>query len=329
MLEHSPYPSPLLAWRRYSFPINWPSHFGVEDPELHLEIGFGDGRYTIYRALEKPKAQFVGVEISNGSIKRALKSIYRKSVKNIYILKGSAEFVVHNLFAPSSLSSITVNFPDPWPKKKHKKNRLLQASFFHLAANRLKLNGGIYLATDHYEYLNFAQMEAKATGLYNLKKANPSNAVFQTKYALKWKEQGKPLYYRVFECQKKSALEHPILIRDEKMPHAILEGNLPQELPFNKQVFPYAKGHIILHEVTKSWGANEKGRLLVRITIDEPDLRQQVLVVVKKRKEGEVLVGLESFGDPIITKTTHGAVHGVTQWLLSLEQNLRLIKQDY
>ena len=317
--------SPLLAWRHHPFPINWPLHFGVENLELHLEVGFGDGRYTIRHALENPKAQFVGLEVSNTSIKRALKGIHRANAQNIYVLKASAEFAVRNLFAPSSLTSITVNFPDPWPKKKHKKNRLLQSAFFCLVASRLKLKGEICLATDHYEYLEFARAEAKSTGLYSLKEAKPPSTVFQTKYALKWQKQGKPLYYQVFQCQNTPTLNYPALIRDKEMPHTILKGKLPQEVPFTKQVFPYAEGHIILHEVSKSWGVDEKGRLLVRVTIDEPDLHQQVLVVVKERKENEILVGLESFGDPIITKTTHGAVYGVTQWLLGLEQGLIIV----
>ncbi len=321
--------SPLLTWQRYNFPINWPLHFGVDKLELHLEIGFGDGRYTIYRALEKPKAQFVGLEISNTSIRRALKRIRSEGVQNVYILRVAAEFAVRNLFSDSSLKSITINFPDPWPKKKHQKNRLLQSSFFSLAASRLKTNGEIYLATDHFEYFNFARAEAEATGLYTLKEAKPPNAVFQTKYALKWKKQGKPLYYQVFEHQNAPALNYPILIRDEKMPHAILEGKLPSETPFEKQIFPYAEGHIILHEVSKSWGINEKGKLLLRVTIDEPDLRQQVLVAVKERKDNDILVRLESFGDPIITKTMRGAIHGVTEWLLSLQQGLKVIKRDY
>ena len=322
-------PSPLLVWQGYNFPINWPLHFDLEDPELHLEIGFGDGRYTTYRALEQPKAQFIGLEISNTSIRRAIKRIYTEDVQNVYILKVSAEFALRNLFLPSSLTSITINFPDPWPKKKQQKNRLLQSSFFNLAANRLKTNGEIYLATDHLEYLNFARVEAKATNLYNLKEVQPPNAVFQTKYALKWKEQGRPLYYQVFECQDAPTLNYPILIRDKKMPHAILEGKLPSETPFEKQSFPYVEGHVILHEVSKSWGANEKGKLLLRATINEPDLRQQVLVAVKERKESNILVRLESFGDPIITKTMRGAIHGTTEWLLSLNQGLKVIKRDY
>lgn len=328
-LSLPPVSSPLLNWQGCSFPINWQYFFNVTDLRLHLEIGFGDGRYTISRALETPLAQFVGLEISNTSIQKALKQIKKGRLQNIYILKVSAEFAVRQLFTTKSLTSITINFPDPWPKKKHKQNRLLKSSFFELAANRLKPQGQIYLATDHYEYFTFAKEEAESTGLYKLKKSTAPEAVFKTKYALKWQKQGKPLYYQVFKCQQMPIKDYPILTRNGEMPHAILQGKLPKKTPFKKQVSTYATGHVILHEVSRSWNTTENNRLLVRATVDEPDLRQQILVVVKERSEAEVLVGLESFGDPIITKTARGAVHSVTEWLLSLKQGLTVTKRNY
>ena len=321
--------SPLLKWQSYPFPIDWPVHFEQEVCDLQLEIGFGDGRYTVSAALRKPKTLFVGLEISNASIKRALKRINTEKIQNVYILKVFAEFAVQHLFGPDSLTSIVVNFPDPWPKKKHRENRLLKSSFFQLAASRLKSQGKICLATDHQDYFHFAQEEAKSTGLYDLNDGEPPKEVFKTRYALKWQKQGKPLYYQEFQWKGLPSLDYPILTRDKIMPHTILQGKLPQEIPFERKVFPYVQGHVILHEVGKSWGVNEQGRLLVRVTVDEPNLRQQVLVIIRQRQENEVLVGFESFGDPIITETTRGAIHGVTEWLLDLQQGLTVVKRNY
>ncbi|HEV2125404.1 MAG TPA: tRNA (guanosine(46)-N7)-methyltransferase TrmB, partial [Chloroflexota bacterium] len=180
--------SPVLPWRRLTFPVDWAEQFGVAP--LHLEIGFGDGRYTVRRALEEPEAMFVGLEISSASIQRALAKVRRAGVDNVALLKVGANFAVKNLFAPQSLSSITVNFPDPWPKERHLKNRLLQRSFFELAASRLVPAGTLRLATDHPDYLLFALQEAEASGLFAAHEAEPPAAVFETKYALKWKGQG-------------------------------------------------------------------------------------------------------------------------------------------
>jgi len=240
------------------------------------------------------------------------------------------------LFAPESLSSIVVNFPDPWPKEKHEKNRLLQDSFFKLAASRLKAGGSINLATDHPEYLAFAQSESQKSALYDMIEAEPPQAVFETKYALKWKTQGKPLFYQVFRYNGKTTPSYPILERPTLMPHALLQGDLPESTSFEKQVLEYADGHVILHEALASFGSddddaadNPKEKWLVRVTIDEPDFKQQLLIAVKRRSENELIVRLEPFGDPVITKTTRGAVHAVTEWLLALPTGLRVLERNY
>ena len=322
--------SPVLPWRRLTFPVDWAEQFRAAP--LHLEIGFGDGRYTVRRALEEPEAMFVGLEISSASIQRALAKVRRAGVDNVALLKVGANFAVKNLFAPQSLSSITVNFPDPWPKERHTNNRLLQRSFFELAASRLVPAGTLKLATDHPDYLLFALQEAEASGLFAAHEAEPPAAVFETKYALKWKGQGKPLFYRVFTYTGADTPEFPVLERPVSMPHALLEGALPQDVAFSKQVLPYGDGHVILHEVASSLGsddAQEGERWLVRATIDEPDLKQQLLVVVKRRRADELIVRLESFGDPIITKTVRGAVHAVTEWLLHSPGELRVKERNY
>lgn len=330
--------APMLPWRRLAFPIDWTEVFGASAP-LHLEIGFGDGRYTVRRALDEPAASFVGLEISSASIQRAWGKVERAGLGNVALLKVGATFAVQNLFAPHSLSSVTVNFPDPWPKERHVKNRLLQRSFYELAASRLLPGGTVRLATDHPDYLEFAVREAESSGLFAVHETAPPAAVFETKYALKWKGQGKPLHYRVFTYNGAATRPFPVLERPTLMPHALLTGSLPANIVFEKQVLAYGDGHVILHEVANSLGSDDVDRdgdqgsgqpekWLVRATVDEPGLKQQLLVVVKRRSGGELIVRLESFGDPIITKTVRGAVHGVTEWLLGLP-GLRVQERNY
>ena len=321
----------MLPWRSYDFPIDWQNEF-PDFERLHLEVGFGDGRYTARRAKQEPSGAFVGLEISSTSLRRALRRMRRENLDNVRLLKTNANLAVRQLFAPDSLDSIIVNFPDPWPKERHEKNRLLQDSFFKLAANRLKPGGSIRLATDHPEYLEFARTQSQLSGLYTLKTQDPPEAVFETKYALKWKGQGKPLFYQVFEYAGGDTPTYDVLERPHEMPHALLTGQLPATAEFDKQVLQYGDGHVILHEVSRSMGSDdsEKGeRWLVRVTVDEPDLHQQLLVVVKERSEYELIVRLESFGDPLITKAVRGAVHGVTEWLLNLESDLSLKARNY
>ena len=323
--------SPLPQWRKQAFPLNWQQEFGGVE-RLHLEVGFGDGRYTVRRAKEEPESGFVGLELSSTSLKRAWRKLRREEIENVRILKTKAQFAVQHLFAPQSLSSIIVNFPDPWPKERHTKNRLLQTSFFRLAASRLKAEGAIYLATDHPEYLAFAREEALNSGLFTLQDAEPPEAVFETKYALKWKGQGKPLFYQVFAYNAKPAPDFPSLETPSTMPHALLAGDLPDSVTFDKLVVPYGDGHVIVHELARSLGSedeDDKEKWLFRVSVDEPDLMQQMLVVVKRRTGDELIVRLESFGDPIITKTVRGAIHAVTEWLLEQGEELKVKERNY
>ena len=324
---------PLVPWRRFRFPIAWDAQFTATGP-LHLEVGFGDGRYTVRRAQAAPDERFVGLEISSASLQRGLNNVRKRELHNVKLLKVGAGFAVQHLFAPHSLASITVNFPDPWPKERHEKNRLLRADFFKLAASRLGPGGAVLLATDHPEYLAFARTEAARTGLFGLETTDPPAAVFETKYALKWKTQGKPLFYQVFRYNGAATPDYPILERVNVMPHALLTGQLPPQLSFSKQVTPYAGGHVILHEVLQSLGSDDGGteggeKWLVRATVEEAELRQQVLVSVRARGAGGLIVGLEPFGDPVVTPVTRGAVHAVTEWLLTLPANIRVEARSY
>lgn len=319
--------TPLLPWRRLPFPAPWETLFEQSGP-LNLEVGFGDGRYTVRRALARPGERFVGLEISTASVMRAVRRVRREGAGNIRLMKVGAQFAVRNLFAPGSLSSIVVNFPDPWPKERHAGNRLLRRSFFELAATRLGEGGAILLATDHPAYLEFARHEAAASGLFTLEEREPPAEVFETKYALKWRELGKTLHYQAFVVRDLPLPDLPILERPQEMPHALLTGSPAQGNEFDKRVVKYGDGHVILHELASSLSSSGGERWLIRVTVDEPDLKQQLLVAVQRREGGELIVRLEPFGDPIITPTSRGAVHAVAEWLLE-QPGVRLIQRNY
>lgn len=329
----------IPIWRQQHFPVDWQHEFGRAAP-LHLEVGFGDGRFTLRRAQEEQGHNFVALEISSTSISRLLHKVRKAKISNVRILKLGAQFAVKHLFDSGSLESIVVNFPDPWPKDKHIDHRLLQHSFYQVAANRLRTGGTIRLATDHPEYLAFAREEAIASNVFKLCDETPPEAVFATKYALKWKAQGKPLYYQVFESLGNDFPATTLERFDSErstgerlsMPHALLTGTLPTNPNFSKQVMPYEDGYVIVHELLQSLGSDEVGnpkeRWLFRVTIDESDFKQQVLIVANRREGDEFIVRFEPFGDPVLTKAARGAVHAVTEWLLTFD-SLHLKARNY
>lgn len=304
----------LLPWRRLAHPVDWPAEFGRRAP-LHLEVGFGDGRYTAARALAAPGDDHVGLEVSGTSVLRALRRLRRDGIDNVRILKAPAEIAVRQLFAPASLASITVNFPDPWPKERHAKHRLLRVPFFRLAATRLLPGGEIRLASDHLGYVAFAREEAIGSGVATLLERPAPPEVYETKYALKWRAQGKPLHYQVFVLDGAGVPAPEPLGRRDSMPHALLDGAWPSDAPFEKLVVAAPHGHVIVHEAARAVG--EHDRYWFRVTVDEPELVQQLLIVAQRRAGGEVIVRLESFGDPLITPTVRAAIGVVTDWLAS------------
>ena len=117
-----------------------------------LEIGFGMGETTEQIALSRPQDNFLGVEVFNAGVGSLLKRIEASSVGNVRIIQHDAVEVLRDMIAPDSLAGVHIYFPDPWPKLRHHKRRLVQSPFIQLLASRLKPGGYIHCATDWEHY---------------------------------------------------------------------------------------------------------------------------------------------------------------------------------
>lgn len=125
--------------------------FGRQAPTV-LEIGFGMGETTLKIAQSRPDDNFLGIEVFNAGVGALLKRIEESGVSNIRMIQHDAVEVVRDMIAPDSLAGVHVYFPDPWPKKRHHKRRLIQPPFVQLLASRLKPGGYIHCATDWENY---------------------------------------------------------------------------------------------------------------------------------------------------------------------------------
>ena len=117
-----------------------------------MEIGFGNGETLVGLAESHPERDFVGVDVYEPGIGRLLVAIAEKRLTNVRLLRGDAVDVLREHIAPGSLDTVLLLFPDPWPKKRHHKRRLVQADFVKLVANRLEPGGSFHLATDWQGY---------------------------------------------------------------------------------------------------------------------------------------------------------------------------------
>ena len=136
-------------------PIDLAKLFPAEQP-LEFEIGSGDGSFTLQYALAHPGANIVALERLLGRISKLDRKGHRAGLKNLRLLRAEAAYVLEYLLPPGTLDAIHVYFPDPWPKKRHHKNRLISEPFPPLAERLLKAEGVVYLRTDNVEY--FEQM---------------------------------------------------------------------------------------------------------------------------------------------------------------------------
>ncbi|NLE80056.1 MAG: tRNA (guanosine(46)-N7)-methyltransferase TrmB [Rhodococcus sp.] len=142
---------PLIGAEVSDNPLDATEWFGREAP-LIVEIGSGTGTATSAMAKAEPENNLLAVEVYRPGLAQLLAQVERESIPNIRVLRGDAMDVLENMIGPESLTGVRVFFPDPWPKARHHKRRLLQAPTFALIANRLKPGGVLHVATDHAEY---------------------------------------------------------------------------------------------------------------------------------------------------------------------------------
>ncbi len=131
---------------------DWSSLFGRSGVPRLLEIGYGDGESLVALAAAKPEVDVLGLEIHEPGIGHCLLGIEDNDLGNVRLLAADAIDVLESATPPGSLSRINVYFPDPWPKKRHHKRRLLNPSFLTLAARALPTDGTLNVATDWAPY---------------------------------------------------------------------------------------------------------------------------------------------------------------------------------
>jgi tRNA (guanine-N7-)-methyltransferase len=132
-------------------PLDLTAAFGRPAPTV-LEIGFGMGETTEKIALARHHENFLGVEVFNAGIGSLLRRIEASQMSNLRIIQHDAVEVVRDMIAPMTLAGVHIYFPDPWPKKRHHKRRLVQAPFIALLASRIAPGGYVHCATDWAPY---------------------------------------------------------------------------------------------------------------------------------------------------------------------------------
>ncbi|OQS12526.1 tRNA (guanosine(46)-N7)-methyltransferase TrmB [Nocardia donostiensis] len=166
---------PLVGREVADEPLDAAAWFGRDAP-LVIEIGCGTGTATAAMAQAEPQLNLIGIEVYQPGLAQLVQQIEREQISNIRLLRGDAVDVLENMIAEESLTGVRVFFPDPWPKARHHKRRLLQPATVALIANRLRPGGVLHIATDHAGYAeHIAEVGAAEPLLTDLNEVNEAN----------------------------------------------------------------------------------------------------------------------------------------------------------
>jgi tRNA (guanine-N7-)-methyltransferase len=131
-----------------------------------MEIGFGMGEATALIARDFPDTGFFAVDVHRPGVGKLFSLIQEHQLKNLRVIQGDAHLVMHDMFADASLDGVHLFFPDPWPKKRHNKRRIVNENFLQQVASKLKPNGFLHIATDWVPYAEWIDEVFAATTLF-------------------------------------------------------------------------------------------------------------------------------------------------------------------
>jgi len=170
-----------------------------DDAPFELEIGCGKGGFLLRRAQQRPDLHLLGIEWANKFFKYAADRMARWNLANVRIMRTDAGHFVRHHLPPACLAALHVYHPDPWPKKRHHKRRLIQPSFIASAVQALVPGGRWAIQTDHAEYFAWIRAHLAAFGdLEEIPYDNPDfgivEATAQTNFEVKYLREGRTIH---------------------------------------------------------------------------------------------------------------------------------------
>lgn len=191
--------------REYDAPVcrylNWNFSKLIKNKISHLEIGFGNGDYIVSFAKAYPKEVFFGIEYNPKYYRKGLKKTYNLVNKNIFLFCTEAKSFLWHAIPDNVFNFVHINFPDPWPKKRHIRRRLVDNDFVQELYRVLKPDGLIFLATDYYEYfLNIVSLFERNSFLKIYISDKPYDSrIFKTKYEKTFESLSIPIFYSILK----------------------------------------------------------------------------------------------------------------------------------
>ena len=172
---------------------------GLKRPVV-LEIGFGRGEFLLELAGKSPDQEFLGVEVSRKRVEKVARRAARLGLSNIRLVHAPAEYLIERVLPTACVAACWINCPDPWPKKRHHKRRLLNPGFVTRLARVLEPGATLYVSTDHAGYATWMdEALSQASSFENLhgssrwSRQRPER--IETAYEAEWLAEGRTLAY--------------------------------------------------------------------------------------------------------------------------------------
>ena len=187
--------------------------FGNDHPVI-MEIGFGNGDATWQMAAAEPESNFLGVEVHKPGVGHLLLKVEEHGLENVRIYADDAVELLEQHIPPASLAGVRIYFPDPWPKKRHHKRRIVQAEFIARLARRMKPGGILHLATDWAPYAEWMADVMEASADFN---SEAEQGAFlgrrpswrpETKYELRGERLGHEVFDLVYRRVESGGADH-------------------------------------------------------------------------------------------------------------------------
>lgn len=180
-------------------PLDWAEIFGNSNP-LALEIGCGIGDFIAKTAADRPEINFIAIDFYNKGCDKTCRRLEKHGITNVRVLRVEARQFVTEQIPLNSLTTVYINCPDPWPKTRHRKRRLVNSEFIDFLKGYMQPGGDFYFATDFEDYgLDVAALMATRTDFANVLEPDlhrdDLDNYHRSKYMLKFMAEGKTIRF--------------------------------------------------------------------------------------------------------------------------------------
>lgn len=202
-MNRKPPIKPELDISLFSLPLNKEEIFG-NDNNSALEIGFGEGEFIVEIAENNPDWNYLGIEIKYFRYKKAVRLCIEHNVRNVKLLHFDADLAVEQVFTPNIFDRVYINFPDPWPKDRHKKHRIINNTFLDNLYKLMNTDGILEFTSDHLDYVTHTiehfENHKKFSNIYGEKGYSGTiNNRPATKFEKEFRDEDRPIYYLAFK----------------------------------------------------------------------------------------------------------------------------------